>query len=296
MAQLRKWREEGDRLVVCLDANEDIYKKSLGKSLTKSDGLRMSEVVGDFIPTFFRGSKPIDGIWATPDIAIAHACIMPAGFGVGDHCLFVDFQEESLVGTAPFRIKRFASRRLNTKASSGATQKYLRRLEEQLSRHRLIERLGRLHTTCTSRRLFQRGLNKLDRQSREIMLNAEKKCQRIKSGRIPFSPEAALWICLTQVYRSLLRYHRGLIRNRVNLKWTARRCGILQCFSISIEDILQRIKVCIKQCDYFWKHGQQYWRKHLYNCLQNAKDVEDDSKEKEVLAIIQRENDRSFWR
>ena len=98
VAQLKKWREEGDRLVVCLDANEDIYKKSLGKSLTKSDGLRMSEVVGDFMgkkigPTFFRGSKPIDGIWATPDIAIAHACIMPVGLGVGDHHLFVvDFQ------------------------------------------------------------------------------------------------------------------------------------------------------------------------------------------------------------
>ena len=302
VAQLTKWREEGDQLVVCLDANEDIYKKSLGKSLTKSDGLRMSEVVGDFTgkkigPTFFRGSKPIDGIWATPDIVIAHACIMPAGFGVGDHRLFVvDFQEESLVGTAPFRIKRFASRRLNTKASSGATRKYLRRLEEQLSRHRLIERLGRLHTTCTSRRLFQRGLNKLDRQSREIMLNAEKKCRRIKSGRIPFSPEVALWIRWTQVYWSLLRYHRGLICNWGNLKRTARRCGILQCFSISIEDILQRIKVCIKQCDYFRKHGQQYWRKHLYKCLQNAKDAEDDLKEKEVLAIIQREKDRSFWR
>jgi hypothetical protein len=257
------------------------------------DGLRMSEVVGDFTgkkigPTFFRGSKPIDGIWATPDIAIAHACIMPAGFGVGDHRLFVvDFQEESLVGTAPF-----ASRRLNTKASSGATQKYLRHLEEQLSRHRLIERLGQLHTTCTSRRSFQRGLDKLDRQSREIMLNAEKKCWRIKSGLIPFSPEAALWIRRTQVYRSLLRYHRGLIRNR----GTARRCGILHCFSISIEDILQRIKVCIKQCDYFRKHGKQYRRKHLYKYLQNVKDAEDDSKEKEILAIIQREKDWSFWR
>jgi hypothetical protein len=35
MTQLNKWRQEGDSLVVCLDANEDIYKKSLGKSLTK---------------------------------------------------------------------------------------------------------------------------------------------------------------------------------------------------------------------------------------------------------------------
>ena len=135
MAQFTKWQEEGDRLVVCLDSKEDIYKKSLGKSLTKSDGLRMSEVVGDFTgkkvgPTFFRGSIPIDGIWATQEVQVTHACIMTTGYGVGDHRLFVvDFQEESLVGTAPFCIKRFALRRLNNKVSSGATKKYLQRLE-----------------------------------------------------------------------------------------------------------------------------------------------------------------------
>jgi hypothetical protein len=97
-------------------------------------------------------------------------------FGVGDHRLFVvDFQEESLVGAAPLRITRFAAHRLNTKVSSGVTEKYLKRMEDQLSRHRLIERLGLLHTRCTSQSSFSRGLNKLDRQSREIMLHAEKK-------------------------------------------------------------------------------------------------------------------------
>ena len=86
---------------------------------------------------------------------VTHACIMPTGYGMGDHRLFVvDFQEESLVGTAPFRIKRFASRRLNTKVSNGATQKYLQRLEENLSRHRLIARLGHLHMTHKSCRAF----------------------------------------------------------------------------------------------------------------------------------------------
>ena len=90
-----------------MDANEDIHKKSLGKMLTKADGLNMSEVVGVFTgkkigPTFFRGSKPIDGIWAMQDIGITHTCVMPAGFGVGDHRLFVvDFQEDSLVGNKP---------------------------------------------------------------------------------------------------------------------------------------------------------------------------------------------------
>jgi hypothetical protein len=48
MRQLEKWHLEGDRLIVCMDANEDIYRKSLGKSLTRMDGLNMLEVVGEF--------------------------------------------------------------------------------------------------------------------------------------------------------------------------------------------------------------------------------------------------------
>jgi hypothetical protein len=31
VSQLQRWREDGDRLIVCLDANEDIYKKIPGK-------------------------------------------------------------------------------------------------------------------------------------------------------------------------------------------------------------------------------------------------------------------------
>jgi hypothetical protein len=101
-----------------------------------------------------------------PDIVVTHACVMPAGFGVGDHCLFVvNFQEASVIGEARHWIIQFTSHRLNIKASNGATQKYLHCLVANLERHKLIERLGRLHTTCKSKRAFQQGLNKLDKQS-----------------------------------------------------------------------------------------------------------------------------------
>lgn len=76
VAQLSKWRDQGDRLIVCLDTNEDIYKKSLGKAPTSTSGLNMKELVGSFTgkalgATHFRGSKPIDGIWATSDVEVA---------------------------------------------------------------------------------------------------------------------------------------------------------------------------------------------------------------------------------
>ena len=46
--QLSQWRETGDRLIVCMDANEDIYKKSVSKMIMNRNGLGMNEVVGDF--------------------------------------------------------------------------------------------------------------------------------------------------------------------------------------------------------------------------------------------------------
>jgi hypothetical protein len=284
-----------------MDANEDFYRKSIGKSLTKKDGLNMSKVVGNFTgkkisPTFFRGSKPIDGIWATPDVVVTHTCVMPAGYGVGNHHLFVvDFQEASLVGEAPHRIKLFTSRLLNTNVSSGATQRYLRCLEDNLDCHRLINRLRQLHTTCKSKQAFWRGLNKLDKLSKDLMLNVEKKCHRTKSGRIAFSPEASLWIRRTQVYRSLLHYHQGLICNQGNLERTARRCGILNCLALWVEEILLCRKACIKQCDYFRAHGKCYRQKYPNKCLQEARDSKDDQRKMEILAIIQQEKDRSFW-
>ena len=40
---------------------------------------------------------------------------MPAGYGIGDHCLFVlDFLTSSLIGHEPPKIVRAAARRLNT--------------------------------------------------------------------------------------------------------------------------------------------------------------------------------------
>jgi hypothetical protein len=138
---------------------------------------------------FFCGSKPIDGVWATQDIVITHVCDMPAGFfGIGDHRMFViDVQEKTILGTVLFRVKRFASRRLNTKVSNCANQKYLAKLEEGLSQHRLIEKIGKLHMQFKSKKKFQNELNKLDQQSKDMMINAENKCRWIKSGWIPFA-------------------------------------------------------------------------------------------------------------
>jgi hypothetical protein len=67
LRQMKQWRKDGERLILCLDANENIYHGEPGRQLTELDGLGMKEVVGEFTArqlgaTYFRGSEPIDRV------------------------------------------------------------------------------------------------------------------------------------------------------------------------------------------------------------------------------------------
>jgi len=178
---LKTWRAAGDRIVVCLDANEDIYRKAIGKALMVEEGLDMKEVVGAYTgkwigPTFFRGQLPIDGVWATSDIRVSNACLMPAGYGIGDHRLFIiDRHTSSLVGTEPLRARRVASRRLNNSLPHVA-KKYADCLEANIIRHRLIEKLGEAHTLGRDKEDTQDRINRVDKEGGQYMVHAERKC------------------------------------------------------------------------------------------------------------------------
>lgn len=94
----------------CMDANEHIYTKSIRKLLTDPNNLAMSKVVGGFthqpLPaTYFRGSKLIDVVWAAQDVQATGAYVMPCGYGIRDHRLFVvDFLISSIIGHSPTKI------------------------------------------------------------------------------------------------------------------------------------------------------------------------------------------------
>ena len=301
--QLQKWRDEGDRLIVCMDANEHIYRKRIGKTLTDPEGLGMREVVGDFTgerigSTFFRGTKPIDCVWATSDVEVVGACIMPVGYGIGDHRMFiVDFLTSSLIviGASPPQIVRAAARRLNTDIQ-GTEESYNDKLDDQVIRQRVIERVGEAHETSKSKSEVKRKVDKIDSETRQYMRAAERKCRRIKSGRIPFSPESSKWIRRAQVYRSILRFHAGKIHNRSNLKRAARRCGIDRPLQMSLQEVRARLKVCKAKCNYFKKHGHRYRRRHLKDRLEAARKGHNLETEQRILQIMEREKQRSYWR
>ena len=197
--QLSEWQENGDRLIVCMDANEDIYNKNIGRTLTNADGLGMKEAIRDFTgkklgATFFRGTKPIGGVWHTSDLVVTGACVMPAGYGVSDHRLFViNFLTSTLIGIAPPRVIRAQARQLKTNIPRAA-DRYVDKLEKEILQHNIIPHLGAAHESSSVKAIVKERVDKIDKETKHYMTNAGKKCRRIKSGRIPFSPDSAVWI------------------------------------------------------------------------------------------------------
>ncbi len=121
--QLAKWRAAGDRIILFMDHNEHTYNGPLGRALADTSGLMLKEAVLQHTgkrtgATFFRRSKPIDRLWVSSKIEIANVCVMPFGYGVGNHWMFVlDITLESLIGKSPAKIVRPALHRLNSKIS-----------------------------------------------------------------------------------------------------------------------------------------------------------------------------------
>jgi len=188
---------------------------------------------------------------------------MPFRYGIGDHRAYVlDIPLEELVGENPIKIVRPAGRRLNSKLP-GCNKAYVKSLEDNIVAHRLLERLHDAHTGKYSDSERAKKVIIIDEEGKAYMRHAEKICRKLKCCRIPFSPEAALWIRRVQIYYSLLKYHKGKLKNRGNLNQAARRCNIPNPFQLSIQEITQRLIICKKECAFYQEHGKGFRQKHL---------------------------------
>ena len=204
---------------------------------------------------------------------------MSIGYGAGDHRMFVvDLVKESLVGPQPQAIVCPGARRLNSKIPQ-CLRNYNTILNHLIVRHRLQEKLQDCFDPRLSKEKKKEVLDKVDEEAKDNMLHAEKHCRKIKCGKIPFSPEASLWIKRTQFYRSLLRFWTGKSKNRGNLKRAACRCSVRQPFSLSPEQIGARLRECKAQLRFFKVHGQRFRNQHLNRRLEAARDKRDEESE-----------------
>ena len=206
----------------------------------------------------------------------------------------IDVTMESLVGKNPTKVVRPASRRLNSKMPR-CGEAYVKSLERNIVQHQLLERLNEVHRSSLSYKKRTDMLNAIDKEGRDYMIHAEKMCRKIKCCRIPYSPEASIWIRRAQVYYSIIRWHKGQIRNRGNLKRAARRCNIQNPMGLSMAEVLLRVDKCKQECKFYQENGKRFRTKHLNKRMRLAQERNDEEAFQKIGAIIQKEKQRSFW-
>ncbi len=89
---------------------------------------------------------------------------------------------------------------------------YLNSFESNIIQHRLLKHLYDVHTEGYSAKETARKDIIIDKEGKAYIRRAEKICRKIKCCRIPFLPEASIWICHVQRYYSLLSFHKGKIK------------------------------------------------------------------------------------
>jgi hypothetical protein len=144
LKQLQEWRTAGDQIILFMDHNKHTYDGPLSRALADTSGLGLCEAVLHHTGTqtgaaFFRGSKPINGLWVSSNINIANVCVTPFRYGVGDHCMFVlDVTLESLIGKKERKIVLPDLQRLNSKIPH-CSATYTKALEDNIVWHCLIK-------------------------------------------------------------------------------------------------------------------------------------------------------------
>jgi hypothetical protein len=283
-----------------MDHNEHVINGPLGRELADKEGLDLHEAIVQHTgaspeATFFRGSRPINGIWVSSDLEISNACVMPFGYSIGDHRAFIfDIPIKSLVGISPVKIVRPAGRRLNSRLP-GCSQLHINSLEKNITRHRLLEQLLEAHTGNYSNEERARRVIMIDEEGKVYMWWAENICRKIKCCCIPFSPKAAIWICQVEVYYSLLQYHKGKIKNRGNLKRATWQCNIPNPLKLLIQEITHRLEACKKELIFYQECGKHFQWKHLENRMKIAQEKDDEDAFRKINTIIQREQQQDFW-
>ena len=143
LKEVQAWLEEGDQIVIGIDANEDVRTGKLANAFRDEGLIEVCTAShGQNGPTTYdRGQRPIDGIFVTSTLLSSSCGYLPFKF---DHrALWIDIPMSIALGHDVAEIKRPAARRLKNN-DPRVRNRYLKLYSAALTGLQLFERLDRL--------------------------------------------------------------------------------------------------------------------------------------------------------
>jgi hypothetical protein len=248
--ELQEWIDLGDHVVVGGDINEDVSHPDI-EALFLRHGLH--NVIfshhdrSNAPPTFSRGNRVIDGLWATAALDISACRYFAPGETTSDHLLlWMDVFYDSALGHNPPFPSTFQARRLCL-FDSKAVAKYLKYYKKTVRVQQLIPRQIAL------RKALQYGVPLTPGQAQEAetidlirtraMLAAEEsKCHKLCKGAVAFSLATESPCHCVQFWILAIKLHQN---GRVNLAlWNRKKtwAKITESFdALSLDELRTRL-------------------------------------------------------
>jgi hypothetical protein len=201
---LKKWIEEGDQVIVAGDFNDDVRT---GLVHTTFMELNMDELIlrqhGSNAPnTFIKGSVPIDGIFGTKGLDVLFSGYTSGNWGLlSDHrALWVDLDMYSTFGgiSAPLWRPRIRRLKLEDPRIVNTFNKLRRQHLEKHNLESIRSHIAQLRDQDRNDdNTWIQAFERLDRLRVQGILEADRRCRRIKCGNVPWSP--AIQQCMNRI-------------------------------------------------------------------------------------------------
>jgi len=231
--KIQQWQEDRDHVLLLTDYNNDILSNLVcvwaGKLGLVKAVMWLNTV--DAPPTFQRGSQPIDGIFAAPQLLEWAA---GGHFGSGeailsDRAIWVDFD---MLQVCPHNQEAFTclpARHLQCKDPQVVTW-YNEALWAGLTTQNIPQRLAELNDTLQQPSdiscRYRMELNAIDQAVTEAKHITKNQCQKLKCGHIQWCPRITAAINKILFRKSLLKRERGGKVGLLILRMQAKKAGL----------------------------------------------------------------------
>lgn len=299
---LRKWIQDGERLLIFIDLNEHILTSELAQDIL---GLGMEEATHRHWPhgveprTYIRGKGPIDAVYHTPSLEITAVAQLSFHESVGDHrSVIVDVSARSMIRRDSFKIIRPTARRL-TMANQTYVDRYVSILESKMAEHHLHQRLDRCVVALaknSNNRQAREEMDTIDEEVTQYQQHAEKRCRKIYKHPLAFSLPVQHWVQKRWGYQGLLRLFDRKCTNPANVRRAARKAGITDYKSLTRTQVISGIAFCTGKLREMKGHDGQLRKEHLAKLTATYSILGDKAKGDTVRRVASSESQKMIWR
>jgi hypothetical protein len=300
ITQLKAWLKEGDRILLYMDANENVLNGPLCRQLEAIGFAPWAHKMHGIIPnTHVEGSECIDEVWGSYGVEVTAVQVLSFHESIGDHRSFiVDFTTRSTIGLFHKHIVLPDCRRL-VNSNKQCVEKYLEIVEQQWKYHRMEDRLVALTTLQDDYPVAKErseALERLDVQATEILRCGEKNCRKIAKIDGEYSIVSKYWHEKMQCLKDLERRLDGNTRNDGNICRTARRHNIPRPRQLTREQIREQYKIAYHRKKTLKPQSKFLRKQHLREIRAKAEVAKDKEKAADITAMMLREEGRSMWK